>query len=562
MDAADGFALSSVRRRRMPGPTLSAPRPVVSLASGDVFTEEGEPMRRRGHVAPRLTLSVVTCLCILLARDALAAPAAADTPAGEMRWALYVTISPAWFDPAQVAVVGGTPFWFGYALHDALVKPMPDNPMAPSLATSWTVSDDQRAYEFTLREGLTFHNGDPFTAADVKFTFQRYKSTILHARVREVEIVGPHRVRFHLHQPWPDFMTYYGTLATGAGWIVPKTYLEQVGEDGFRRHPIGLGPYKFVSHTPGVELVMEANEHYWRKVPHVKRLVFKSVPEGTTRLAMLKKGEVDVAYDLDVPAAEEVKRDPRLRLAFSGGIGSFYLDFLEQWDPKSPWHDPRVRLAANYALDREALNEAERLGASPPAGSIIPRTFEFALPIEPYPYDPARAKRLLAEAGYPHGFDAGDLTPHSPYFSLGEAVANYLGAVGIKVKLRTMERAAYQSARAAKQLRGLCVCISARYGNAATRIEEAVVSIGVFAYGGYPDIDELFKQQDVEMDRATREVLLHNIQQLMHERVMFGPIWLYFWPSGIGPRVEEPALMLINPFPWSAPLEDVRLKTG
>ncbi|MGH8064682.1 MAG: ABC transporter substrate-binding protein [Candidatus Entotheonellia bacterium] len=519
-------------------------------------------MRRRGSVAPRLMLRVATWWCLLLAGDVWAAPAAAYTPAGEMRWALYVTISPAWFDPGQVAVVGGTPFWFGYALHDALVKPMPDNPMAPSLAESWTASDDQRAYEFTLREGLTFHNGDPFTAEDVKFTFQRYKSTILHERVREVEIVDPHRVRFHLHQPWPDFMAYYGTLATGAGWIVPKKYLEQVGDDGFRRHPIGLGPYKFVSHTPGVELVMEAVDSYWRKVPHVKRLVFKSVPEGTTRLAMLKKGEVDVAYDLDVPAAEEVKRDPRLRLAFSGGIGSFYLDFLEQWDPKSPWHDPRVRLAANYALDREALNEAERLGASPPAGSIIPRTFDFALPIEPYPYDPARAKRLLAEAGYPNGFDAGDLTPHSPYFSLGEAVANYLGAVGIKVRLRTMERAAYQSARAAKQLRGLCVCVSARYGNAATRIEEAVVSTGTFAYGGYPDLDALFKQQDVETDRAKREVLLHQIQQLMHERVMFGPIWLYFWPSGIGPRVEEPALMWINPFPWSAPLEDVRLKTG
>ena len=105
---------------------------------------------------------------------------------------------------------------------------------------------------------------------------------------------------------------------------------------------------------------------------------------------------------------------PQAPVAFSGGIGSFYLDFLEQWDPKSPWHDQRVRLAANYALDRQALSEAERLGASPPAGSIIPRTFEFALPIEPYPYDPARAKRLLAEAGYPKGFDAGELTPIRP----------------------------------------------------------------------------------------------------------------------------------------------------
>src|ERR671919_2150737 len=230
--------------------------------------------------------------------------AAAGTPAyvpeGEMRWAVYVTISPAWFDPAEVAMVGLTPFWFCYALHDALVRPMPGQPMAPNLAESWTESADHLVYEFKLREGLRFHNGDSFTAEDVKFSFLRYKSKILQEKVREVEIVDSHRVRFHLHRPWPDFMTFYGTMATAAGWIVPKQYLEQVGDEGFRKHPIGLGPYKFVSHTPGVELVMEAVESYWRKVPHVKRLVFKSVTEGTTRLAMLKKGEVDVAYDLDV----------------------------------------------------------------------------------------------------------------------------------------------------------------------------------------------------------------------------------------------------------------------
>src|SRR5262249_48628767 len=151
--------------------------------------------------------------------------------------------------------------------------------------------------------------------------------------------------------------------------------------------------------------------------------------------------------------AEEAKRDPKLKLAFSGAIGIFWLDFLEQWDPKSPWHDRRVRLAANYALDRQALNEAETLGASKLTGSMVPRHFEFALPREPYPYDPNKAKQLLAEAGYPNGFDAGDLTPVPPYFEMGEAVVNYLRAVGIKVKLRPMERAAFFAAHYAKQLK-------------------------------------------------------------------------------------------------------------
>src|SRR5207247_6385561 len=163
------------------------------------------------------------------------------------------------------------------------------------------------------------------------------------------------------------------------------------------------GPYKFVSHNPGVELVMEANEGYWRKMPSVKRLSFKMVPEATTRMAMLKRGEVDVAYLLDAPMAEEVKRTPSLKLAFSGGIGVFFLDFFDQWDPRSPWHDRRVRLAASYAVDRRTLSEAETLGASKPTGTIVPRTFAFALPIEPDTYDPVKSKQLLATAGSPNG---------------------------------------------------------------------------------------------------------------------------------------------------------------
>jgi peptide/nickel transport system substrate-binding protein len=477
-----------------------------------------------------------------------------------MHWALYVTLSPSWFDPGEVVGLI-TPFWVLYALHDAVVKPMPGNLMTPSLAESWTVSDDQRVYDFKLRTGVKFHNDEPFTAEDVKFSFYRAKgSQTLHDKVREVEIVDSHRVRFHLKEPWPDFMAFYGTLVTGAGWIVPKTYVEQVGEDGFKSHPIGLGPYKFVSHMPGVQLIMEAFEGYWRKVPHVKRLVFKSVPDATTRLAMLKKGEVDVAYLLDAPLAEEVKRDPNLRLAFSGGIGTFFLDFFDQWDPKSPWHDQRVRLAANYAIDRQALSESETLGASTPAGNIIPASFEFALPIEPYPYDPAKARQLLAEAGYANGFDAGELHQIPPYFSMGEAIVGYLGAVGIKLKMRPMERAAFFSTWPTKQWRGVCVCAVALYGNAASRMSEIVPTTGRYAYGGYADIDELYQQQGVETDHSKREALLHQIQRLLHERVRFGPIWEYNWPSGIGPRVEEPALMLINPYPWSAPLEEVRLK--
>jgi len=210
-------------------------------------------------------------------------------PAGEAVMAWPITIAPTWFDPST-APPQITPFGILYALHDALVRPLPGQKMGNSMAEAWTESPDGLIYEFKLRRGLKFHNGDDVTGEDVKFSFERYKGAgakELALRVRQVDVVDPLTVRFVLKEPWPDFMTFYGTTATAAGIVVPKKYVTRVGDDGFRKHPIGAGPYKFVSHNPGVEVVLEANTGYLRRVPSVKRLVMKSVPEGTTRLAML-----------------------------------------------------------------------------------------------------------------------------------------------------------------------------------------------------------------------------------------------------------------------------------
>jgi peptide/nickel transport system substrate-binding protein len=214
-------------------------------------------------------------------------------PAGEAVMAWPITIAPTWFDPST-APPQITPFGVLYALHDALVRPLPGQKMGNSLAESWTESPDGLTYKFSLRHGLKFHNGDPVTAEDVKFSFERYKGAgakELNLHVREVQIIGPLVARFVLKEPWPDFMTFYGTTATAAGIVVPKKYMLRVGDDGFRKHPIGAGPYRFVSHAPGVEVVLEADPGYWRRVPNVKRLVMKSVPEGTTRVAMLKRAK-------------------------------------------------------------------------------------------------------------------------------------------------------------------------------------------------------------------------------------------------------------------------------
>jgi peptide/nickel transport system substrate-binding protein len=487
--------------------------------------------------------------------------AAQPAPTGQAVMAWHVTIAPSWFDPST-APPQITPFGLLYALHDALVRPYPGHKMGPSLAESWKESPDGKTYEFKLRSGLKFHNGDAVTTEDVKFSFERYKGAgakILQERVREVEVVSPLLVRFHLKDPWPDFMTFYGTTATAAGIVVPKKYLTQVGDDGFKKSPVGAGPFKFVSHKPGVEVVLEANVGYWRRSPTVKTLIMRSVPDANTRAVALKSGEADVAFALDGPDAEDLKRDPRMQVVASKHASIFWLEFADQWDAKSPWADKRLRLAVNHALNRKAINEAACIGFCPPAGVIVPRVMDFALQVEPMPYDAPKAKQLLAEAGYPGGLDAGEFAAIPGFPTVAESVMNYLNAAGIRVRLRTMERATFYAAWQERKLHGVFMTAAGNSGNAASRVETFIQSKGAYANGGYPDIDDLFQQQARERDVKKREALLFRIQQLTIDRVMFAPIMDLRALMGVGPRVAKHTItdVWMSPFPS---YEDMEMK--
>src|SRR5262245_29885524 len=501
-----------------------------------------------------LALMLVSLLALLAAEPAGAGPD------GQITWAVHVSLAPTWFDPAETSGII-TPFMILYALHDAMVKPLPGNLMAPGLAESWSVTPDGLVYEFVLRKGVRFHNGEPVTGDDVKFSFERYRGSAhktLKERTAAIEIPDPGRVRIRLKEPWPDFMTYYAS-ATSAGWIVPRKYVEKVGDEGFKRAPIGAGPYRFVSFTPGVELILEAFDQYWRKSPSVKRLVLKVVPDEATRLAAVKRGEVDIAYVIRGALAEELQRSPGLTLKHAPIQATFWLHFPDQWDPKSPWHDRRVRLAASHAINRQAYNQAELLGFARLTGSIIPSTFEFYAQLPPPSYDPNKAKQLLAAAGYPNGLDAGEFSCDSS-FTGPEAVLNDLHRVGIRAKLRPLERAAFLKGFAEKKHRNLIYAASGAFGNAATRIETFVATGGTYVYGSYADIDGLFREQAGEMDRKRREAILHRIQHLMHDKAMVAPLWETAILAGVGPRVEEAGLGLIAGYPYSAPYEDVKLK--
>ena len=316
-------------------------------------------------------------LALLLLLVISVAPPAMAATEGTLTIGLHVTLVSRWLDPGETEALI-TPFMVLYALHDALVKPMPGGLNTPSLAESWTVSKDGTAYEFLIRRNARFHNGDPVTAEDVKFSFERYTgggAKLLKEKVKDVQIVAANRVRFVLKEPWPDFLASYAPRPRAQAGSFEEV-LERVGEEGFKKAPIGAGPFKFVSFAAGVELVLEAFPDYWRKSPSVKRLVMRSIPEESTRAAAVRTGEVDLAYLLSAPIAEELRRGPGTRLVAPPVYG-IYCSTSDQWDKKS-----RGAIAAcgwrRASSSTARLNTAEQLGARPLQPVIRAAEFDFS----------------------------------------------------------------------------------------------------------------------------------------------------------------------------------------
>lgn len=509
------------------------------------------------HITRRTSLGLL--MASLIAGEACPAAAAAQ---GELTIASHISLAPTWFDPAETPGLG-TVFMLYYALHDAMVKPMREANPGSSLAESWSMSPDGLTYEFLLRKGITFHNGEPVTSDDAKFSFERYRgnsATMLHERVASFETPDPRRVIIRLKDAWPDFMSFYA-ISTGANWIVPRKYIEKVGDAGFKKAPIGAGPYKFVSFEPGVELVLEAHEPYWRKSPSIKRIVIKVIPDEATRLVALKRGEVDFAYSIRGELAAEVQRTPGLSLKIAPDGATYWMYFPEQWDPQSPWQDVRVRQAAFYGVDYVAINNALNLGYSTVTASIIPRNFDFFWSPPTPTHDPEKARKLLAEAGYPNGFDAGFYYCDTAYANLGEAAINSLADVGIRLQLRPMERAAFDKGFSEKRFKkGVIQGSSVAFGNAATRLSVWVVGGSPYVYGTYPEIDALDPLQAREVDVAKRTAILHKMQQLVFEKQIFVTLWQLGFLNAAGPRVGEAGIALIKGHVYNGPYEDMTLK--
>jgi peptide/nickel transport system substrate-binding protein len=497
------------------------------------------------------------------------APAVVPAEArGRFAEAWSTTISPAWLDP-QENPPQATQWNFQYALHDALVKHLPGKPFAPSLAESYEIAPDFKSATFTLRQGIKFHDGSPITPDDVKFTYEQYRgagSTVLKAKTERIDFPNDRTVKFVFKEPFLDFLLLYGSPATGAGWILPKAYYEKVGKDGFKNAPIGAGPYRFLRQQAGVELEMEAFGEYWRKRPAVKTLLFRGIPEASTRMALLKTGEIDAAFQIQGELLKVLQADSSLRMTATRS-GAVWLELMALDSPDHPLKDLRVRQAVSLVIDRQALNDAELNGLSPIEGNWIPQDWPGAIQRPTPPTDVERAKKLLAEAGVGDGFDVSAITPLPPYFSWAERLATQMRTVGIRTTVQTMERGAFfeKLANGPNRITGFVMQFSGAPGDAATRIREDALCQGAFSGLCLPDIDDRMKAYDASTDLAQRKQLIEEVQTILLDQYMMVPVMRQVNIWGFGPRFNAPLETISGAVPQYAylgPYEDFLVKEG
>jgi peptide/nickel transport system substrate-binding protein len=528
----------------------------------------------RTTLTRRVALQRAGLAMATLANPFVRAVRAAESGVAHSRMVLawHTNIASRWLDPQQHDGTA-SPDNFIMALHDALIKNFREVRYDhPALAEGYDFAEDGKSTTFRLRPGVKFHDGSPITPADVKWSYEHYRGAwgdVMHDNTQGVEIVGDNAVRFEFKRPFLDFPILFGTgNVCGAGWVVPAGYYEKVGQSGFMQKPIGAGPYKLVSQEPGVRLEFEAFDDYYRPV-HVKQLTMVSVPEAATRVAMLERGEADIIYFVPGELIDRIKGNPKLTLA-PVVSGNWWLEFPGFQDPKSPFHDKRVREAVSLAIDRDAINQAECGGLGQVDGNWINDDVEYGMAWPKWEHNLAKAKQLMAEAGYSNGFNVDWLTPVPDYYSRGERVVSQLQAIGIRARLQTMERGVFLK-RLQGGLKGWpgvqIIMNAARVGGTWSNWYDSFMRCGGFNgrdRNCVPELDGKFAGYLSSVDRAERKKLAEEIQREILENYYFVPVFRHAFVNAIGPRIEAAKWQDVFPsfattgyaYPW----EDIRLK--
>src|SRR5574341_1626544 len=326
----------------------------------------------------------------------------------------------------------------------------------PSLATSWTASPDGLTWTFKLRQGVKFHDGTPFNAEAVVFTYQRQidakhpyhpasapYASFTYQDVKSVQAVDPSTVRFTMSAPFAPFLTNMAMFSTA---VVSPTAVKKYGKDFFKQ-PVGTGAFKFVEWVQKDHITMEANKDYWAGRPCVDRLIIRGIPDNTVRLLELEKGSIQMMDQVNPPDYDRIRKNSSLALFTGPGLNTGYIALNTK---KEPFTDARVRRAANMSVNKAALIKAFYAGVGQPAVNPIPPTiWSYNTGAKPYDYDPEGAKKLLAEAGYPNGITTELWWPNRarPYLTqpqkIAEAIQAQLAKGGIRAKLVTYEWGTY-----------------------------------------------------------------------------------------------------------------------
>jgi peptide/nickel transport system substrate-binding protein len=525
----------------------------------------------KGGASPLAIAVLIVAWLSAPATHCASAGAAAVTPKGKLVLAWHSGMASRWLDPLEHDGTA-TPDNFLTAVHDALIKNQGEKLYDHlALAERFDFADDAKSATFVLRKGLKFHNGEPVTTEDVKFSYENYKGAkadVFKERTERIEIVDERTIRFHFKAPFLDFPILFGTAnVTGAAWVVPAKYYKQVGPDRFKQQPIGAGPYKLVRQEPGVRLEFEAFGDYYRPV-HIKQLVMIAVPEAATRVAMLERGEADIIYFVPGELIERVKTTRGVMLA-PVLSGSWFLEFPGFQDPKNPFHDQRVREAVSLAIDRHAINEAETGGLGKPTGNWINNDVQYAIEWPEFERNVPRAKQLMREAGHPDGFEVDWLTPLPTFYSRGERVIAQLRDIGIRAKLQVMERGVYfqKLQGGLKEWPGVQMILhGVRIAGSWSFWYEAHFKCGGFNVRDrlcVKELDDKFARYESSTDPAERQRLAEEIQRGILEHYYLVPVFRHAFVNAIGPRVAAERWQDVFPtvttgyaYPW----EDIRLK--
>jgi peptide/nickel transport system substrate-binding protein len=317
-------------------------------------------------------------------------------------------------------------------MFDSLVHKNVKLEYEPSLATSWKALNDT-TWEFKLRKGVKFHNGEAMTAEDVKYSFDRVldptKKSPQYGNIRavkEVRIVSPDTIHVITDKPFPLFLERMLFFS-----IVPKKHLEKVGDQAFGDSAaVGTGPWKLVEWKKGQHIRLEAFNDYWRGKPPFKYLVVRAIPEVATQMAELKTGGVDIIRNVSADLVPDLKSHPQTYVSSAPTLRTHYANLDMRVEP---FNKKLVRQAANYAIDRDAIVQKMMAGLGRVVPTVVhPAAFGYDPSISAYPFDPKKAKELLAQAGYPNGVDVTIHSASVEWRPVFEAIAQMLTEVGIR----------------------------------------------------------------------------------------------------------------------------------